>query len=80
MLEPFSSLFQAHGAVAGDTMPNVADPESARAVMIVGIIIILGTFAWAVGGLGAAVWVRLNDRREKRFHSRRRGTDNASAR
>ena len=80
MIDPFRPLFQAHGAAAGDIIPNVADPESARAVMIVGVIIIVATAFWALGGMGAAVWLRLNDARERRFQSLRRGTGNASTR
>ena len=80
MIDPLSPLFQAHAAVAGDIMPNVADPHSARAVMIVGIITIVVTAFWAVGGMGAAVWVRLNDIHEKQLHAAGRGAGNSSAR
>jgi hypothetical protein len=48
--------------------------------MIVGIIIIVVTAFWAVGGLSAAVWVRLNDSRERRFHAAGRGPDGPGAR
>lgn len=80
MIDPFSPLFQAHGAVAGDIMPNVADPTSAQGVMIAGIVIILMTALWAVGGLSAAVWVGLKKNRERRSHSAVRAIDNPNAR
>ena len=73
-------LFQAHAAVAGDIMPSAADPDSARAVMVVGITIIVANAFWAVGGIGAAVWVRLNDARERRFRSLRREPHSAGER
>jgi hypothetical protein len=70
MIDPLSPLFQAHDEVAAAMMPNAADPQSALAVTIIGIIIIVATGFWAIGGLSAAVWVRLNDSRERRLHSR----------
>jgi hypothetical protein len=53
----------------GDFMPNAADPGSAQGVMIIGIIIIVATACWVIGALSAAVWVPLNERRERRFHT-----------
>jgi hypothetical protein len=79
VIDPFSPLFQAHSAVAGDIMPSVADPASAQAVMIVGIIVLAVTAFWAVGGMSAAVWVGLTRRRERGLHSAERGTDKPSA-
>ena len=79
MIDPLSPLFQAHDEVAAATMPNAADPQSALAVMIVGVIIIVATGFWAIGGLSAAVWVGLKERRERRFQAFRHGTESPSA-
>ena len=75
MIDPLSPLFQAHDEVAAALMPNAADPQSALAVMIIGIIIIVATGFWAIGGLSAAVWVGLKEKRERRFPHFRRGTE-----
>ncbi len=80
MIDPLNPLFQAHDQVTAAIMPNAADPHSALAVMIVGIIIITATAMGSLAGLSAAIWVRLRDMREQRFQSLRRGTDNPSAR
>jgi hypothetical protein len=73
MIDPLSLLLQqAHAATGGATMHKVPDPGSANAVMIVGIVIIVATTFWAMGGLSAAVWVRLSDLREERRSRRRK--------
>ena len=77
MIDP---LFQAHQTVAADFMPNAADPDSARAVMIFGIIIVVATAVWAVAGLGAAVWVRLANGRDRRLDTGGRGIGSPNGR
>ena len=73
MPNPLYRLFEAPGTTAAAVMPSGADPESARALMIVGAIIIITTALWAAGGLIAAVWVRLNSPLPRQLPSRVRG-------
>jgi hypothetical protein len=80
VLDPLRPLFETHGTAAAAFVPSVADPASARAVMIVGIIIIVATACWAVGGLSAAVWARWNDGRHIRRRSLRLRRDKMRAR
>jgi hypothetical protein len=67
MIDHFSSL-PAAGAVVVDIMPGAPNTDAAGGLMIVGLIIILLTALGAVGGLAAAVGVRLKERRERRIH------------
>ena len=69
MIDPLNPLFQTHDQMAASITPYATDPQSALALMIVGIIIILATGLGSLGGLSAAVWVRLSERRESRLHA-----------
>jgi hypothetical protein len=80
MIDPLSPLFHVHAAATGAIMPNAADPAAAQGLMIVGIAIILGTAAWAAGGVGAAIWTALAESRERRLHTFPRSVGKPSAR
>lgn len=71
MIDPLSPLFHSHGhgLTAGSIMPTAADPAASFGLMVVGLIIIIATAAWSLGGLGAAVWTRIDDANERRHQA-----------
>jgi hypothetical protein len=68
MLDPLHPLFQGHphGLELGVLTGAAADPDSARALTIAGLIMIAGVAVWSIGGLGAAVWLWFSNLRESR--------------
>jgi len=73
-------LVQAHDQMTASLATNAADPNSAIALTIVGMIIIAATALGCLGGLSAAVQLRLSAGRERRLHAAERGRRSPSAR
>ena len=71
MIALFGPLLAASSRVVGAVMGSVADPNSERGLMVVGVTIVATMAIWAIGGLAAAVWTQIEAWAERRQSARR---------
>ena len=73
MIELFRPLVAAPAQTMGAVRSSLADPASADGLMMVGVTIVVVAAIWAVGGLVAAVWTKVETWADRRQSDRRDG-------
>ncbi len=65
MLDPLSPIFAASSGTVAQVTPRAEDPGAVQGLEIFGVILILVTASWALGGVCAAAWVWVSSLRDR---------------